>query len=306
MAGRALVQWEENRRNAPEALTVDVYAGGPAPDGLDGVGFYQVPYAPSTQGVDERLDIIGRMPRLEVLQLTSAGYEHVLGLVPDHVTLCNGRGLHDASTAEHALALILAAQRDLPRWALDQREHRWGPVPLRSLADQRVLIVGYGSIGRALERRLLPFETEVVRVAGRARPEEDVHGADELPGLLPRADIVVLVTPLTERTRGLFGPAEFALLRDDALVVNVGRGPVLDTGALLAQNGRVRAALDVTDPEPLPADHPLWDAPGVFVTPHVAGGSAAFYPRARAFMDAQLARWAAGEPLENIVRPGRR
>lgn len=113
----------------------------------------------------------------------------------------------------------------------------------------------------------------------------------------------MLVTPLTEATRGLFGAREFALLRDDALVVNVGRGPVLDTKALLAQNGRVRASLDVTDPEPLPVDHPLWDAPGVFFTPHIAGGAAAFYPRARAFMDAQLARWAAGEPLANVVRP---
>ena len=306
MAGRVLVQWEENRRNAPETLTVDIYTGGRAPDGLDRVAFYQVPYAPSTQGVDERYDAIGRMPNLEVLQVTSAGYEHVLHLIPDSVTLCNGRGLHDASTAEHALALILAAQRDLPRWTLGQHDHRWGAAPLRSLADQRVLIIGYGSIGKAVERRLLPFETEVVRVASRARPDEEVHGADELPDLLPHADIVVLVTPLTERTRGLFGAAEFALLRDDALVVNVGRGPVLDTGALLAQNGRVRAALDVTDPEPLPADHPLWDAPGVFITPHVAGGSTAFYPRARAFMDAQLARWASGEPLQNVVRPGRR
>ncbi|MGW5880471.1 2-hydroxyacid dehydrogenase [Nocardiopsis terrae] len=306
MGGRALVQWEQNRDNAPEALHVDLYAGGPAPGaGLEDVTFYQVPYAPSTQGVDERLDIIDRMPELRVLQLVSAGYEQVLGLLPDHVTLCNGRGLHDASTAEHALALILAAQRDLPRWAIDQREHRWGSVPQRSLADSRVVIVGYGSIGRAIERRLLPFETDVLRVASRARPEEGVHGVDELPALLPDADVVVLVTPLTEDTRGLFGAPEFALLRDDALVVNVGRGPVMDTGALLAQNGRVRAALDVTDPEPLPVDHPLWDAPGVYLTPHVAGGSAAFYPRARAFMDAQLARWAAGEPLANVVRPGR-
>ncbi|GHC95472.1 dehydrogenase [Nocardiopsis terrae] len=306
MGGRALVQWEQNRDNAPEALHVDLYAGGPAPGaGLEDVTFYQVPYAPSTQGVDERLDIIDRMPELRVLQLVSAGYEQVLGLLPDHVTLCNGRGLHDASTAEHALALILAAQRDLPRWAIDQREHRWGSVPQRSLADSRVVIVGYGSIGRAIERRLLPFETDVLRVASRARPEEGVHGVGELPALLPDADVVVLVTPLTEDTRGLFGAPEFALLRDDALVVNVGRGPVMDTGALLAQNGRVRAALDVTDPEPLPVDHPLWDAPGVYLTPHVAGGSAAFYPRARAFMDAQLARWAAGEPLANVVRPGR-
>ena len=167
------------------------------------------------------------------------------------------------------------------------------------------MIIGYGSIGEAIERRLLPFETEVVRVASRARPEEGVHGVNELHVLLPEVDVVVMVTPLTEHTRGLFGAHEFALLRDDALVVNVGRGPVMDTDALLAQNGRVRAALDVTDPEPLPVDHPLWDVPGVYLTPHVAGGSAAFYPRARAFMDGQLARWAAGEPLANVVRPAK-
>lgn len=300
------MQWEQTRQNAPDSLQVDVYAGGVAPrEGLEEVTFYQVPYSPSTQGVDESTDLIARLPRLEVLQLVSAGYEQVLPLLPDGVTLCNGRGLHDASTAEHVLGLLLAAQRDLPRWAINQSEHRWASVPQRSLADSRVLIVGYGSIGRAIEQRLLPFETTVTRLAGRPRPDEGVHGADELHALLPQADIVVLITPLTERTRGLFGAPEFALLRDDALVVNVGRGPVLDTDALLAEGGRVRAALDVTDPEPLPVEHPLWEAPGVYVTPHVAGGSAAFYPRARAFMDAQLARWAAGEPLANVVRPGR-
>ncbi len=306
MGARALVQWEQNRKNAPNSLQVDVYAGGVAPrTGLEEVTFYQVPYSPSTQGVDESTDIIARMPELEVLQLVSAGYEQILPLLPDGVTLCNGRGLHDASTAEHVLGLVLAAQRDLPRWAIDQSERRWAAVPQRSLADSRVLIVGHGSIGRAVEQRLLPFETTVVRLAGRARPDEDVHGADALHSLLPEADIVVLTTPLTERTRGLFGAPEFSLLRDDALVVNVGRGAVLDTDALLAAAGRIRAALDVTDPEPLPVEHPLWQAPGVYITPHVAGGSAAFYPRARAFMDAQLARWAAGEPLANVVRPGR-
>lgn len=306
MGARALVQWDQNRKNAPNSLQVDVYAGGVAPrTGLEEVTFYQVPYSPSTQGVDESTDIIARMPKLEVLQLVSAGYEQILPLLPDGVTLCNGRGLHDASTAEHVLGLVLAAQRDLPRWAIDQSERRWAAVPQRSLADSRVLIVGHGSIGRAVEQRLLPFETTVVRLAGRARPDEDVHGADALHSLLPEVDIVVLITPLTERTRGLFGAPEFALLRDDALVVNVGRGAVLDTEALLAEGGRIRAALDVTDPEPLPVEHPLWQAPGVYITPHVAGGSAAFYPRARAFMDAQLARWAAGEPLANVVRPGR-
>ena len=171
-----------------------------------------------------------------------------------------------------------------------------------------MLIVGYGSIGAALDRRLVASEAEVVRVARTARPTDDVHAVADLDALLPAADAVVLVTPLTEQTRGLFDARRLALLPDGALVVNVGRGPVLDTGALLAEtsSGRLRAALDVTDPEPLPADHPLWDSPGVLITPHVAGGAAAFYPAAARFVAAQVRRFAAGEPLENVVVPGDR
>ncbi|MFC7329036.1 2-hydroxyacid dehydrogenase [Marinactinospora rubrisoli] len=297
MDGRVLVPWQENRANAPAALRVDVYDGdSPPPADLSDVGFYVLPY-----GRRQATDLLSRMPRLRAVQLLTAGYEHVLDVLPPGVALYNGRGLHDASTAEHAVALILAAQRDLPRWADDQRRGLWRPHYTRSLADCRVLIVGYGSIGAAIEDRLLPFETEVVRVARRPRPDEGVHGIADLHALLPEADIVVVVAPHTPETTGLIGTTELALLRDDALVVNVGRGPVLDTGALLAEKGRVRAALDVTDPEPLPADHPLWTAPGVFVTPHVAGGSATFYPRARRFVDEQLRRWAAGEALANPV-----
>ena len=133
------------------------------------------------------------------------------------------------------------------------------------------------------------------------RPAEGVHAIADLPDLLPEADVVVLVLPQTPQTQGLIGAPELALLPDDALVVNVGRGPALDTAALLAEKGRVRAALDVVDPEPLPPGHPLWSAPGVFVTPHVAGGSATFGPRARRFVNDQLRRWAAGEPLANHV-----
>ncbi|MUL42515.1 2-hydroxyacid dehydrogenase [Streptomonospora sp. PA3] len=300
MAERVLVPWAENLENAPAGLAGDVYggAGEPAAD-LSQVGFYVVPY-----GRDQRLDLIGRMPRLRVVQLLTAGYERALEHLPDGVELCNGRGLHDASTAEHALALILAAQRDLPRWAGDQAAQRWAPHYTRSLADSRVLIVGYGSIGAALEARLAPNECDVVRVARRARPDQGVHGIDELHRLLPDASIAVLTAPHTPETEGLLGAAELALLPDDALVVNVGRGALLDTAALLAEKGRIRAALDVTDPEPLPAGHPLWEAPGVFITPHVAGGADTFYPRARRFVDEQLRRWAAGEPLANVVRAG--
>ncbi|GAB3475797.1 2-hydroxyacid dehydrogenase [Nocardiopsis coralliicola] len=300
MADRVLVPWEQNLSSVPAGMDGVLFDGEGDPEGLDDVVFYVMPY-----GLGQRTDLLERMPRLQTVQLLTAGYENVLDVLPEGVVLANGRGLHDASTAEHALALMLASQRDFPQWSRDQAAHAWNPHYTRSLAGSRVLIVGYGSIGAAIERRLLASECEVVRVARRARPEEDVHAIGDLHRLLPEADIVVLVTPLTEQTRGLMGAAELALLRDDALVVNVGRGPILDTAALLAEKGRVRAALDVTEPEPLPSSHPLWNAPGVLVTPHVAGGSDAFYPAARSFVDAQLRRWGAGEPLANVVSGGR-
>jgi phosphoglycerate dehydrogenase-like enzyme len=293
-----LVPWAANRDHAPPSLAVEVYDGvGDPPHDLTGVELYVMPY-----GQPEARDLIGRLPALRAVQVLTAGYEHVLDLLPTNTELHNGAGLHDASTAEHALALILGAQRELPRWALDQRDQVWKPEYTRSLADSHVLIVGYGNIGRAIEGRLLPFETTVSKVARRARPEQGVHAIAELSALIPAADIVVLVLPQTAETQGLFGADQLALLRDDALVVNVGRGPALDTDALVAERGRLRAALDVMDPEPLPPGHPLWDAPGVFLTPHVAGGSATFGPRASRFIDEQLRRWAAGEPLANLVR----
>jgi phosphoglycerate dehydrogenase-like enzyme len=263
---------------------------------LSAVELYVLPYGQSSGPA-----LITRLPALKAVQLLTAGYDSVLDLLPDGVELHNGTGLHDASTAEHALALILAAQRELPRWARDQAAGVWAPAYTRSLADSRVLIVGYGNIGQAIEERLLPFETTVTRVARRARPADDVHPIDELHRLLPEADIVILVLPQTAQTQGLIGAEELALLPDDALVINVGRGPALDTKALLAENGRIRAALDVMDPEPLPAGHPLWSAPGVFLTPHIAGGSATFGPRARRFVNEQLRRWSAGEPLANHI-----
>jgi phosphoglycerate dehydrogenase-like enzyme len=295
---QVLVPWTENLEHAPEKLAVAVFDGVADPSGLDlsAVEFYVMPY-----GKPSARDLIPRLPALRALQVLTAGFEHVLDVLPEGVTLHNGAGLHDASTAEHAVALILAAQRDLPRWAADQRAGRWAPEYTRSLADSRVLIVGYGNIGQAIEQRLLPFETTVTRLARRARPDDGVHPIDDLHRLLPEADVVILVLPHTAQTQGLIGADELALLPDDALVVNVGRGPALDTAALLAERGRIRAALDVVDPEPLPPGHSLWSAPGVYLTPHVAGGSATFLPRARRFIDDQLRRWASGEPLANRV-----
>ncbi|BCJ35195.1 dehydrogenase [Actinocatenispora thailandica] len=303
MAEHVLVPWQltDGGDGWPATLRVDVWDGQGAPPDVSDVSFYVLPY-----GVSSARGLVTAMPRLRVLQALTAGYEQLLPLLRPGLTLCNGRGLHDASTAEHALGLVLAAQRDLPTWVDDQRERRWEPHYTRSLADSRVLIVGYGSIGTALERRLLACEASVVRVARSARPETRVHGVAELPALLPKADIVVLILPDNESTERLFDATAMAALPDGALVVNVGRGRTLDTEALAAETGRgrLRAALDVTDPEPLPAGHPLWSHPGVLITPHVAGGSATFYPRARRLIGDQLHRFVTGAPLRNVVREG--
>jgi phosphoglycerate dehydrogenase-like enzyme len=247
-------------------------------------------------------ELLARMPRLEVVQTQTAGVEHVRGYVPDGVTLCNGRGIHDTSTAELALTLTLASLRDLPLHVHAQAEGRWAPRTSESLADKTVLIVGHGQIGEAIEARLRTFEVaDVLRVARSAR--EGVSAIADLPDLLPRADVVVVVVPGTEETRGLFDAAVLGRMRDGALLVNVARGPVVDTDALLAEltSGRLRAALDVTDPEPLPEGHPLWAAPGLLLTPHVGGASTAMRPRALRLVREQLARFAAGEPVANVV-----
>jgi phosphoglycerate dehydrogenase-like enzyme len=305
--GRVLVPWKRVSDDLGDLSTVggaglsaEVFDGdAPGPEDLADVVFFTVPYD-RPFGTEP----IPRLSGVRVIQALTAGYDHLTALLPGGgVTLCNARGLHDSSTAELALGLILAAQRELPRWVLAQREGRWEHTHTRSLAGSRVLIVGYGSIGAALDARLRACEAETVRIARRARPDERVHADGDLDGLLPAADIVVLLTPLTTQTSGLLDARRLALLPDGALVVNVSRGGVLDTGAMLAEatSGRLRAALDVTDPEPLPAGHPLWHAPGVIITPHVAGGAAAFYPMAADFIVDQVRRFAAGEPLRNVV-----
>ena len=305
MTERVLVPWKsvsDALGDAGAGLTVEVFTGdAPGPDDLSDVVFFTVPYD-RPFGTEP----LARLTGVRVVQALTAGYDHLAGRLPGGVTLCTARGLHDASTAEHALALILAAQRELPRWTRAQDAGRWEHAHTPSLAGSRVLIAGYGSIGSALDARLRACDAETIRVARRPRPDEQVHGVAGLDALLPAADIVVLITPLSPETRGLLDARRLALLPDGALVVNVGRGPVLDTGAILAEtaSGRLRAALDVTDPEPLPPGHPLWHCPGVIITPHVAGGAAAFYPMAEAFIAAQVRRFAAGEPLRNVVLPG--
>ncbi|GAA4878016.1 2-hydroxyacid dehydrogenase [Kitasatospora terrestris] len=290
----------------PEGWRALVWDGdGPAPaDGVLGdVEFLVVPYTRTGAA----LPLLGRLPALRVVQSLSAGVENLLPHVPAGVTLCNARGVHDTSTAEHAVTLLLAALRGIPGLVRAQEAGRWSSGFRPALADRTVLVLGYGAIGSAVEARLAPFECEVLRVARTARsaPRGPVHGLDELPSLLPRADAVVLTLPLTDRTRGLVDAAFLARLGDGAVLVNVGRGAVVDTAALLAElrTGRLAAALDVTDPEPLPPGHALWTAPNTLITPHVAATTSAFRPRALALVRAQLARYASGEPLANVVDP---
>ncbi|MEU9124634.1 2-hydroxyacid dehydrogenase [Streptomyces sp. NPDC048506] len=268
--------------------------------------FYVVPYM---KGVAACLRPLSRMTRVRVVQTLTAGIDHMLpGLpqMPSGARLCNARGLHDASTAELALTLILAALRDVPGFVRSQDAGEWRPGFRPALADKSVLIVGYGSIGSAIEDRLTPFEcARVVRVARTARDtvRGPVHPLSDLSALLPEADVVVLAAPLTDETRGLVGRDFLARMKEGALLVNVARGAIVDTGALLAEleSGRLRAALDVTDPEPLPAGHPLWHAPGVLITPHVGGPSSAFLPRAKRLLREQLTLFAADRPLRNVI-----
>jgi phosphoglycerate dehydrogenase-like enzyme len=282
----------------PPGVQVHEYDGsGPPPPSLAEVELYVLPYL----GGLEPVRLAARMPSLRVLQTLTAGVDEVLPLVPDGVTLCNAKGVHDASTAELAVTLALAALRGVPGFVRAQDARTWAHERLGSLADRTVLVVGYGAVGAAVERRLAGFECRVLRVARAAR--EGVAALAELPALLPQADVVVLTVPMTEATVRLVDAAFLAAMPDGALLVNVSRGPVVDTEALLAelQSGRLRAALDVTDPEPLPADHPLWAAPGLLLTPHVGGDSDAFEPRALRLVGEQLRRYCAGQPLLNVI-----
>ncbi|WP_156726247.1 2-hydroxyacid dehydrogenase [Streptomyces apocyni] len=271
-----------------------------------GCGFYAVPYMKSTEVSISPLSV---MTSLAVVQTLTAGIDHVqpgLGLLRPGVRLCNAKGVHEASTAELTLALILASLRDIPGFVRGQQREEWRSGFYPALADKSVLIVGYGSIGAAIEDRLAPFEcARVARVArsGRTTARGAVHPLSELPSLVPEADVVILSTPLTETTQGLANADFLARMKDGALLVNVARGPVVDTEALVAElaTGRISAAVDVTDPEPLPQGHPLWHAPNLLISPHVGGSSSAFWPRAKRLLARQVTRYVAGEPLDNVV-----
>lgn len=297
----------EEMEGLPEGLSYRFWDGGPEfPADPADCAFYAVPYMKSSEIAVRPM---AAMTSVQVVQTLSAGVDHVepgLSLLPEGVRLCNARGVHDASTAEITLTLILASLRGIPDFVRGQDREEWRAGFRPALADKSVLIVGYGAVGAAIEDRLVPFEVaRVARVARRARETErgPVHPLSRLADLLPDADVVVLATPLTEETKGLAGAGFLARMKDGALLVNVARGGVVDTEALLAEleHGRITAALDVTDPEPLPAGHPLWHAPGVLISPHVGGPTSAFWPRVKRLLSAQVNRFAKGEPLSNVV-----
>ncbi|MFF4243516.1 2-hydroxyacid dehydrogenase [Streptomyces sp. NPDC001822] len=294
---------EEEFEDLPDRLDYAHWDGrGEYPTDPARVTFYAPPITKDSAVI---LAPLPHMPRLRVIQALSAGVDYLLPHLRPDVVLCNARGVHDDSTAEMALTLTLAALRGVPDFVRNQADGRWQEGIRPSLFGATVLIVGYGSIGAAIEDRLRPFGCAVERVAGRARWAEHgpVHSASALADLLPKADVVILSVPLTAETHHLVDAGFLAAMKDGSLLVNMARGAVVDTEALLTevQGGRLLAALDVTDPEPLPAGHPLWTAPGVLVSPHVGAFTSAFLPQVKRLLSDQLHRLADGREPHNTV-----
>jgi phosphoglycerate dehydrogenase-like enzyme len=266
----------------------------PQPDGH--VDLAVSPYRNAVEGID-RID----PDRLGILQLQTLGYDGIPEVIPAGVTCCNAVGVHEGSTAELAVALLLASQREVDAFARERTQ--WNRRFTASLLDRRIMLLGHGGIGTEVEKRLTGFDAELVRVAGHRREDDRgvVHGTDELADLLPTVDAVVVAVPLSEATTALVDDDFLNALPDGAVVVNVSRGKVADTEAVVRQAGRIRYATDVTDPEPLPADHPLWSVPGVLISPHVGGMSSAMQPRIERVVREQIERLLDGQGPASIV-----
>ncbi|MFD0555550.1 phosphoglycerate dehydrogenase-like enzyme [Stackebrandtia endophytica] len=287
--------------DVPSEVTVEVFEpGGEYPSDPATVEFW----VPTYLGKSSATRPLAEMTGLKVVQLLTAGAEVWIPVIPEGVVLCDAKGAHTGSTSEWALTAMLASLRKFPAHIRAQAQSRWAHEPGRTLAGKTVLIVGAGDIGTSIARKVEAFDAEPVLVARRERP--GVHPVSALPELLPTADVVVLITPLTEETTGLVDARFLSQMRDGALLVNAARGPVVDTEALIAEvgTGRLHAALDVTDPEPLPEDSPLWAMPNVLVTPHVGGAVEGLLRSMYRVAGDQLRRYVAGEPLHNIVSDG--
>jgi phosphoglycerate dehydrogenase-like enzyme len=269
--------------------------------------------------------IVPHLRGVKLVLSLMAGTEWIPAAMGPHVTICNARGAHNISTAEWTLSAILTMLKHFPLFLDIQRSGEWKrrfgasaeyaaisgdtrlhypPVMLEELTGKSVLLVGYGSIGKEIERMLSPFDVELTRVARTPRANPTVHGVEELDTLLPKAQVVVLILPSTSETRWLIEARQFSLMQQGTLLVNAARGPIVNTDALVEalQSGRIRAALDVTDPEPLPVGHPLWKCPNLLITPHVGGSSPEFARRSLKIVADELRRYMAGEPLRNVVQ----
>lgn len=286
---------------------------GPQPEGVEVIVWDMAAPAPKNEidmVVTPYVGAVKRIPalagvRTRLVQSQTLGYDGIIELLPAGSVYANATSVHETSTAEMTLALVLASQRGIPDFVRAADQGRWAPAWRPSLADRTVLLVGHGGVGRAIERRLEAFETHVVRVASTARFDERglIHSVESLSDLLPLADVVIVIVPLNPATHHLIDDRFLTTMKDDALLVNVSRGPVADTDALLAhaRRGRLRFALDVTDPEPLPDGHPLFALPNVLITPHVAGASSAMSPRIARLVNEQIGRLIAGEEPINVV-----
>jgi phosphoglycerate dehydrogenase-like enzyme len=303
-AGRTVLIWvpADPVARAMEGLggaRVEVQApeGPDLPASAADVEFYVPPFFPSPDAVAA----MAQMPRLKVVQTLTAGFDRVRPHVPAGAVLCNARGAHDASTAEWVVGAVIAAVRQFPYFAAEQAAGRWSYRFTDSLAGMTVLIVGYGSIGRAVERRLSGFDVQIRRVARSAR--DGVGPVSALPELLPEADVVIILAPVTQETVGMVDAAFLAQMKDGALLVNAARGVLVVTDDLVAEvtSGRLSAAMDVTDPEPLPPGHPLWALPNVFITPHVGASTPYSWMSAQNFVREQAERYLAGQPLLNVI-----
>jgi len=261
-------------------------------------------YVPTYMGGRPALELTKKMPNLKILQMPNAGFDDALEFVRDGMTLCNGRSIHDDSTAELAVGLTIASLRGFPDFVRNQDKSSWVHVKNKSINDRRIGIIGFGSIGSTIAKMLSGFSVEIVPFTQSGR--DNTTAISDLDKHLPTLDVVILILPLTAESKHLFNAKRLSLMKDGALLVNVARGPIVDTVALVKElnSGRITAAVDVTDPEPLPSDHPLWRAKGVLISPHVGGNTTAFEKRARKLIESQLNLLAEGKPLNNVIVAG--
>lgn len=261
-------------------------------------------YVPTYMGGRPALELTKKMKNLKVLQMPNAGYDDAIEYVREGITLCNGKSIHDDSTAELAVGLTIASLRGFPDFVRNQDKSAWVHVKNQSINDKKIGIIGFGSIGSTIAKMLSGFSVEIIPFTQSGR--DNTIAISNLDNHLPTLDVVILILPLTAESKHLFNAQRLSLMKDGSLLVNVARGPIVDTDALVKElnSGRITAALDVTDPEPLPSDHPLWKAKGVLISPHVGGNTSAFEKRARRLIESQLQLLAEGKSLNNVIVAG--